>query len=210
MTGDGSFDLLPAPTSRVRRQRRWVRPIILALVVFGGIVILLVFAIGRGENQAPRVLKRPTGRTRPTGGASTRRNASASTTTRPGSAVAPSPGTQSPSSSLTAPGPEGTSPSTASPEDIQSGISLTTTTCEWDAQNAVLHSAGTLTNTNQEGHTVQVSVTWFNPDGTQINGAGDGFYVDAGGDPVDWQLTNGVDAAPSGAPRCDVSIAGIS
>ncbi|MSO38743.1 MAG: hypothetical protein EXQ69_10945 [Acidimicrobiia bacterium] len=88
---------------------------------------------------------------------------------------------------------------------VQANISMTQGDCSWDPATTDLRSSGTLVNRNPDGHRVYISVTWHSADGTELNGAADQWYVDAGGELMDWELVSYWDEAPSGL-RCDVTV----
>jgi hypothetical protein len=104
--------------------------------------------------------------------------------------------------------PEPSVPDTATPPPDSDRVSITTSSCSWDPQTQTLSSAGTVVNRNRDGARVEITVTWYSRDGTELNAAATQDFADGtddGSTPIDWSLDNGSDQAPEGL-RCDSTV----
>ena len=197
-------DLLPPnrpPGGASRGLSR--RALLIAAGAVAGVVILIVgiLVVGGGDSKKASVLgstarKSTTSTSR--GRRSTSSSDSSTTSTSTTSADAGSTATTDPSS--------GTPPDTATPGAPEAKITMRQNagSCKFDAATGDLLVSGTITNNNPDGHRVLISATWFADDGSELNGAADQWYVDAGGEPLDWDLSNGWDETPAGL-RCEVT-----
>lgn len=194
-------DLLPTTPPVRRSSQRWIKPA--AAIGIGAMCVAIGIAVfsGKSDESSPAKVATPSGQETPATG---ELSGDGLPSDEPSGDVSPPTTEIAQDESVEE---SATESSTSKPriDKAQENITITETDCSWDSTTTNLHSSGTLVNRNPDGYRVYVSATWYSADGTELNGAADQWFVDGGGEAMEWELLSYSDDAPTGL-RCELTI----